>query len=210
MVGGSAAAAVAGAGSAAQAQSADNWPNKVVKIIVNFAPGGSTDNAMRPFADRLSRALGQQFIIDNKGGASGALGLEAAVRSPPDGYTFVATPALSVTILPNMRRLPFDVFKDLKPVSQFTDSTLLFAVHPSVPANSIQELVAYAKQNPGKLSWGTASPRIISPGPMARRTIDPTIMPRASAESTIRPSVLMPSRDTSLATKSSGFSSDPA
>ena len=138
------------------AQGAENWPNKVVRIIVNFGPGGSTDNAMRPFADRLSRTLGQQFVIENKGGASGALGLEAAVRSAPDGYTFVATPALSVVILPHMRKLSFDVFKDLTPVSQFTDGTLLVAVHPSVPANSIPELVAYAKQNPGKLSWGTA------------------------------------------------------
>ena len=140
----------------ARAQSADGWPNKPVKVIVNFAPGGSTDNAMRPFADRLSRALGQQFVIDNKGGASGALGLEAAVRSAPDGYTFVATPSLSVTVLPNLRKLPFDLFKDLKPVSRFTDATLLFAVHPSIPANTIPEFVAYAKANPGKLSWGTA------------------------------------------------------
>ena len=89
-----AAAVVAGGSAPAQAQSADGWPNKIVKIIVNFAPGGSTDNAMRPFADRLSRALGQQFVIDNKGGASGELGLEAAVRAPGDGYTFVATPSL--------------------------------------------------------------------------------------------------------------------
>ncbi len=137
-------------------QGAEAWPARPVRIIVNFAPGGSTDNAMRPFAERLSRMLGQQFVIDNKGGASGALGLEAAVRSPPDGYTFVATPALSVTILPNMRKLPFDVFKDLAPVSQFTDSTLLLAVHPSVPAQSVPELVAHARTNPGKLSWGTA------------------------------------------------------
>lgn len=151
-----AAAVVAGRAVPAQAQSADGWPNKVVKIIVNFAPGGSTDNAMRPFADRLSRALGQQFVIDNKGGASGALGLEAAVRSLGDGYTFVATPSLSVTVLPNMRKLPFDIFTDLKPVSRFTDGTLLFALHPSIPANSIPELVEYAKKNPGKLSWGTA------------------------------------------------------
>jgi len=140
----------------ASAQGVGNWPNKPVRIIVNFAPGGSTDNAMRPFADRLSRALGQQFVIENKGGASGALGLEAAVKSPADGYTFVATPALSVTILPNMRKLPFDVFTDLAPVSQFTDSTLLVALHPSIPANSIPELVDYVKKNPGKLSWGTA------------------------------------------------------
>lgn len=139
-----------------RAQSADTWPNKIVKIIVNFAPGGSTDNAMRPFADRLSKVLGQQFVIDNRGGASGALGLEAAVRSVPDGYTFVATPSLTVTVLPNLRKLPIDVFKDLKPVSRFTDGTLLFALHPSIPANTIPELVAYAKANPGKLSWGTA------------------------------------------------------
>lgn len=156
MIGGTAATAVAGGGSTAHAQSADNWPNKVVKIIVNFAPGGSTDNAMRPFAERLSRALGQQFVIDNRGGASGALGLEAAVRSAPDGYTFVATPSLSVTVLPNLRKLPIDLFKDLKPVSRFTDGTLLFAVHPSVPANTIPEFVEYLKKNPGKLSWGTA------------------------------------------------------
>lgn len=139
----------------AQAQEAA-WPNKPVRIIVNFAPGGSTDNAMRPFAERLSKALGQQFVIDNKGGASGAIGIEAAIKSPADGYTFVAVPALSVVILPHVRKVPFDVFKDLVPVSNFTDATLLIAVHPSVPANSIKELVAYAKANPGKLSWGTA------------------------------------------------------
>lgn len=140
----------------AAAQDASKWPDRPVRIIVNFAPGGSTDNAIRPFADRLSRNLGEQFVIENKGGASGALGLEAAVRSAADGYTFVATPALTVTILPNMRKLPFDVFKDLVPVSQFADGTLLVALHPSIPANSIPELVDYAKKNPGKLSWGTA------------------------------------------------------
>jgi tripartite-type tricarboxylate transporter receptor subunit TctC len=78
------------------------------------------------------------------------------VKSPPDGYTFVVTPSLSVVILPHLRKTPFDPLKDLVPVTQFTDGTLLFAVHPSVPANSLQELVAYAKSNPGKLSWGTA------------------------------------------------------
>ena len=88
----------------AMGQGAANWPSKPVRIIVNFAPGGSTDNAMRPFADRLSRALNQQFIIDNKGGASGAIGLETAVKSPPDGYTFVATPALSFSPIRNATR----------------------------------------------------------------------------------------------------------
>ena len=140
----------------AMAQATLNWPTKPVRMIVNFAPGGSADNSMRPFAERLSRALGQQFVIENKGGASGALGLEAVVKAAPDGYTFAVTPALSVTILPHLRKLPFDVFKDLAPVTQFTDGTLLVAVHPSVPADNIKDFVAYAKKNPGKLSWGTA------------------------------------------------------
>src|SRR5262245_17508103 len=113
----------------ATAQSAADWPNKTVRVIVNFGPGGSTDNAMRPFADRLSRALGQQVIIDNKGGASGAIGIEAAMKSAPDGYTFLATVSLSVVILPHLRKTTYDPLKDLVPVTQFTDGTLLVAVH---------------------------------------------------------------------------------
>ena len=135
---------------------AKDWPNKPVRIIVNFGPGGSTDSAVRPFADRLSRALGQQFVIENRGGASGALGLEATMKSPPDGYTFAATPALSLVIMPTMRKTPYDPIKDFAPVSIFSTGTLLMAVHPSVPANSVAELVEYSKKNPGKLTWGTA------------------------------------------------------
>ena len=140
----------------ASAQSAADWPNKTVRMIVNFAPGGSTDNAMRPFADRLARNLGQQFVIENKGGASGAIGIEAAVKTPPDGYNFLVTVSLTIVIVPHLRNTSYDPLKDLVPVTQFTDGTLLFALHPSMPANSVQELVAYAKANPGKLSWGTA------------------------------------------------------
>jgi tripartite-type tricarboxylate transporter receptor subunit TctC len=154
---GAACAALLASGTApATAQGAADWPNRTVRVIVNFGPGGSTDNAMRPFADRLSRALGQQIVIDNRGGASGAIGVEAAVKAPPDGYTFLATVSLSVVILPHLRKTSYDPLKDLVPVTQFTDGTLLVAVHPSVPVNSVQELAAYAKQNPGKLAWGTA------------------------------------------------------
>ena len=141
---------------AALAQDAANWPSKPVRVIVNFAPGGSADNSMRPFAERLSRAFGQQFIIDNRSGASGALGLEAVMKSPADGYTFAVTPALSMVILPHLRKTPYDPLKDFAAVSQFTDGTLLVAVHPSVPVKTVQELAAYAKAHPGKLSWGTA------------------------------------------------------
>jgi tripartite-type tricarboxylate transporter receptor subunit TctC len=155
-----AAAAVAGlavfASGGASAQDAKDWPNKTVRLVVNFGPGGTTDNAIRPYAERLSKALGQQFIIENRGGASGALGIEGVVKSAPDGYTFVVTPSLSLVILPHLRKVTYDPFKDLVPVSQFTEGTLVIATHPSIPAKSLQELVAYGKANPGKLVWGTA------------------------------------------------------
>ena len=140
----------------ALAQGAENWPNKPVRVIINFGPGGTADNSMRPFAERLSKALGQTFVLEHRGGASGAIGLEAVAKSQPDGYTFGVTPALSMIILPHLRKVPYDPFKDLAPVTHFTDGVLLFAVHPSVPANNLAEFVAHAKKNPGKLSWGTA------------------------------------------------------
>jgi tripartite-type tricarboxylate transporter receptor subunit TctC len=141
---------------AANAQGAGDWPKKSVRIIVNFAPGGSADNLARPFAERLSKALGQQFVIENRGGATGALGLEAVMKSAPDGYTFGLTPSISLVILPNLRKTPYDPLKDFVPVSAIADGTLLVAVHPSIPATTVPELIAHAKKNPGKLSWGTA------------------------------------------------------
>lgn len=135
---------------------AQDWPIKPVKLILNYAPGGSTDNATRPFAERLSTALGQQFVIENKSGAAGAIGVEAGIKAPPDGYNFFVTPVASVTVLPNARKTPYDPFTDMIPIAQFADSTLIFAVHPSVPANTIQEFVAYAKANPGKVNFGSS------------------------------------------------------
>lgn len=135
---------------------AQDWPNKPIRVIVNFGPGGSADNTMRPYAERLTKKLGQQVVIENRGGASGALGLEAVTKSPPDGYTFGVTPSLSVVILPHLRKTPYDPIKDLMPVVNMTTGTLLFAVHPSIPANTVQEFASYAKANPGKVSWGTA------------------------------------------------------
>lgn len=132
------------------------WPSKSIRVIVNFGPGGSADNTMRPYAEKLSKALGQQVVIENRGGASGALGLEAVMKAAPDGYTFGVTPSLSVVILPHLRKTPYDPLKDLTPVVNITTGTLLFAVHPSSPAKTVQEFAAYAKANPGKLSWGTA------------------------------------------------------
>jgi tripartite-type tricarboxylate transporter receptor subunit TctC len=150
------AALFAAGGTAALAQGAGDWPNKPIRIVSNFAPGGGTDLATRPYLDKVSKIIGQQVVIENRGGASGAIGIEAVTKSAPDGYTFLATPSLSVVIVPHLRKVPFDVFKDLAPVTMQTDSMMLIAVHPSLPVNSIPELVAYGKANPGKLVWGTA------------------------------------------------------
>lgn len=141
---------------ASPATAQDSWPNKPVRVIVNFAPGGSTDNAARPFAYRLSQAIGQQFVIENKPGASGTIGVEAGVRSAPDGYTFFVVGSPVLTIVPQARKLSWDPFKDMIPVAHFGDYLLPIAVHASIPVNSIQELAAYSKANPGKLNCGSA------------------------------------------------------
>jgi tripartite-type tricarboxylate transporter receptor subunit TctC len=144
--------------SAARSQDATDWPTRPVQLIVNFPAGSTTDYAARIFAERLSRGLGQQFITKNHAGASGLLGIGAAVKSPADGYTFLVTPAYSAFIVPHLiRTTAFDPFMDLVPVTQFVDAALLLAVHPSIPANSVQDLVTFATRNPGKLSWGTSS-----------------------------------------------------
>ena len=139
---------------AAAAQPA--WPTKPVKIIVPYAPGGSTDNGARPIAERLSQSLGQQFVIDNRGGAAGAVGTEAGVRSAPDGYTFFVVPVATATVLPAARKMPYDSLKDMVPVSKLFENTLVFAIHPSLPASTMEEFVAYAKANAGKLAFGSS------------------------------------------------------
>ena len=132
------------------------WPEKTVKVIVNFAPGGSTDNAARPYADRLSRALGQQFIIENRSGASGTIGVEGFVRAEPDGYTLLVTGSPVLMVVPQARKVPWDPLKDLVPVAHLSDYMLPITVNPSLPVNSIKELQAYAKAHPGKLNCGSA------------------------------------------------------
>ena len=146
----------ASAGTARAQDAAKDWPNKPVKIVANYGVGGSADNTMRPYAERLAKALGQQFVVEFRGGASGTIGLEAVMKSPPDGYTFAITPSLSLMIVPYLRKTAYHSINDFKPVSMLTTATVLFAVHPTVPANTLQEAVAYIKQNPAKIGWGTA------------------------------------------------------
>ena len=142
----------AGAG-AVQAQPA--WPVKPVRLVLPFPPGGGTDILGRTLAIRLGDAIGQPVLTDNRPGAGGNLGAELVARSAPDGYTAVLV-APGFVISPSMyRKLGFDPFKDFEPVSLVAWIPNLLAVHPSVPAQSVKELVAYARANPGKISFGS-------------------------------------------------------
>ena len=132
------------------------WPNKPVKIIVPYAPGGASDIIARPWADKLSQAFGQQFVIDNRGGAGGMIGTEAAAKSAPDGYTLLMTPNGPLTIIPSLRKTPYDAASDLVPVGRIGDLVCGFVIHPSVGPKTFAEMIDYAKKNPGKLNFGSA------------------------------------------------------
>ena len=137
-------------------RAADAWPTRPVKLILPYAPGGATDILGRPWADRLSKAFGQPFVIDNRGGAAGAIGTEAVVKSAPDGYTFLFTPAGPLTVLPHLRKTAYSPEKDLVPVARVGDLICGFIARPELGVTTIAELVAYAKKNPGKLAYGSA------------------------------------------------------
>ncbi|MSO90824.1 MAG: tripartite tricarboxylate transporter substrate binding protein [Acetobacteraceae bacterium] len=139
----------------ANAQAA--WPNKPVRVLVPFAAGGGTDVIARPWADMLGRAFGQQFVVENRGGASGIIGTEAVVRSAGDGYTLLVSSNTTTVNLPLLRKVPYDPAQ-LEPIARLGDVVTGFTIHPSVGAKTFKEMLDYAKQNPGKLSFGSSGP----------------------------------------------------
>jgi len=139
---------------------AQSWPARPVRFIVPYPPGGATDVAARSLADKLAAAFGQQMVVENRAGGGGSIGVTEVARSDPDGYTllFAADPVTTLHLV--VKALPWDFQRDFAPITQVTIQPVAVAVHPSVPAGTIQEFIALAKANPGKYSFahsGTGS-----------------------------------------------------
>ena len=141
---------------AAPASAATDWPTKSVTIVVPFPPGGNTDTMVRLLAEHLSKKFGQTFIVDNRPAAGGTLAMGQIAKSKPDGYTMMFGSAGQLIILPMLQKVSYDPKKDFTPLSIFGTGPFILGVKQSIPANSLKELIAYAKANPGKLN--VASP----------------------------------------------------
>src|SRR3954452_12711374 len=136
---------------------AAEYPVRPIKLVVPYAAGGPTDVLGRLVADFLCRDLKQAVVVENKAGAQGAIGAEAVARAEPDGYTLFVTAASIIVLNPMLyKKLPYDPVRDFRMLALVTDLPVVMEVHPSVPAKTVAEFVAWAKQNPGKLNFGSA------------------------------------------------------
>lgn len=138
-------------------RSQSSWPDRPVKFIVSFPAGGATDLIARPWADVLTKAFNQQFVVENRGGASGIIGNEAGFKAAPDGYTFLFTGNTGTVLLPLLRPHSFDVRKFVV-VARMGDAINGFTIHPSVGVKTFNEMMDYARKNPGKLNYGSSGP----------------------------------------------------
>src|SRR5437764_10228516 len=147
---------VAALGVAPQIHAAE-YPTRPIKLVVPYAAGGPTDVLGRLVGEYLGRDLKQVVVVENKAGAQGAIGAEAVARSEPDGYTLFVTAASIIVLNPMLyRKLPYDPARDFRMLALVTDLPVVMEINPSVPAKTVTEFVAYAKQNPGKVNFGSA------------------------------------------------------
>ena len=141
----------------APAAHAQSYPTKPIRMLIPYPPGGGVDAIMRPFAQDLSARLGQQIIIDNRGGSGGSIAMEAVARAAPDGHTIVAAITAQLAINPALySRLPYDPVKDFAPITLFADGTYILVVHPSLPVRSVKEFLALARKRPNEILYGSA------------------------------------------------------
>jgi tripartite-type tricarboxylate transporter receptor subunit TctC len=139
------------------AASAQDYPSKPIRWIVPFPPGGGADATARTISQKITENTGKTILVDYRPGAGGNIGTEFVARSAPDGYTILQT-TNGHAIQPHLRKLSWDAIKDFAPITVVASYPLLIAVHPSVPAQNLKELIAYAKANPGKLTYGSSGP----------------------------------------------------
>jgi tripartite-type tricarboxylate transporter receptor subunit TctC len=133
------------------------WPERPVRLVTPYSPGGPLDLAARLTADKLAARFGQSFVVDNKPGANGAIGVQAVLAAPPDGYTLLIHGSAGTTIYPAVMRQPaFDTLRDLVPITLIVYFDLILCANPQMPFSTVKEFVAYTKANPGKLSYGSA------------------------------------------------------
>jgi tripartite-type tricarboxylate transporter receptor subunit TctC len=136
---------------------AQSYPTKPIRLISPYAPGGGSDTLARVIATRLTESWGQPVIVENRPGAAGSIGAEAAAKATPDGYTILVTPNAVLTINPHIyAKLRYDPIRDFAPITVATNSPYLLVVHPGVPAANVKELIAYARAKPGQLSYSSS------------------------------------------------------
>lgn len=141
----------------ATAAVAQTYPGKPVRVVVAFAAGGTTDILARVYAQKLSASTGQQFVVDNRAGAGGTIGTEAVVKAAPDGYTINFGSTSSLAVSPNLYpKLPFELMRDVAPVTQVATASIALAMHPSVPVKNMRELIAFARARPGQLNYASS------------------------------------------------------
>src|SRR5690349_4215756 len=148
-------AAMAALAGATSTQAADAYPNRPVRLVIPFVPGGSNDIVGRVIAAQLSERMGKPVVVDNRGGAGGTIGTDTVVRSQPDGYTLLVI-SVAHPINPSLYKLPYDSIKSIVPVVMIGSGANGLTATPSLPANSIKELVALAKAKPGALNHASA------------------------------------------------------
>jgi tripartite-type tricarboxylate transporter receptor subunit TctC len=133
---------------AVSSATAQTWPTRPVRVIVSFPAGGGTDATARAYAEKLSQTLGQQFVVDNRAGASGVIGHDVCAKAAPDGYTLCVATLGGIGLLPQVRKTPYDPIKDFTPIGRVTDALFGFAVHPSSPWTTMQEFADDARKKP--------------------------------------------------------------
>jgi len=136
---------------------AQSYPAKPIRLVLPYPPGGGSDTIARPLAQKLSEGLGQQVVVENRGGAGGNIGMEAVARSAPDGYTLVFALTAQLAVNPGLYpKLPYDPIRDYAPITLLGSGGYILVVHPSLPVKSVKELVAFAKARPGQIAYSSS------------------------------------------------------